>query len=54
MFLSPEIVIQAYLKGLFPMSDSADNPYIYWVDPKERGIIILDDFNYSNSLKKFK
>jgi len=53
MFLSPEIVIQAYLKGLFPMSNSSDDPYIYWVDPKERGIIILDDFKYSNSLKKF-
>ncbi len=53
MFLSPKIVLNAYYKGIFPMSDSIDDPYIYWVDPKERGIIFLDHFRFSASLKKF-
>ena len=52
MFLSPEIVINAYYKGLFPMADSINDPYIYWVDPNERGIIKISDFRFSNSLKK--
>ena len=52
MFLSPKIVIRAYEKGLFPMSDSSDNPYIYWVDPEERGIINLKKFRINKSLKK--
>ena len=52
MFLSPEILISQYKKGIFPMSDSTNDPYIYWVDPEERGLIKLDDFKFSNSLKK--
>ena len=53
MFLSPKIVLNGYYKGIFPMADSIDDPYIYWVDPKERGIIFLDNFRFSASLKKF-
>ena len=34
------------------MSDSNYDPYIYWVEPKERGIIDLRDFKVSKSLKK--
>ena len=52
MFLSPEIVINAYYKGLFPMADSINDPYIYWVNPNERGIIKISDFRFSKSLKK--
>ena len=39
MFLSPEIILEGYNKGLFPMADSYNDPFVYWVDPKERGII---------------
>ena len=52
MFLSPEIILKAYTKGIFPMSDSFDDPFVYWVDPKIRGIIKLDEFKISRSLKK--
>ena len=52
MFLSTDIVLKAYEKGLFPMSDSNYDPYIYWVEPKERGIIDLKDFKVSKSLVK--
>ena len=34
------------------MSDSFDDPFVYWVDPKIRGIIKLDEFKISRSLKK--
>ena len=52
MFLSTDLVLKAYEKGLFPMSDSNYDPYIYWVEPKERGLINLKDFKVSKSLKK--
>ena len=52
MFLSTDLVLKAYEKGLFPMSDSNYDPYIYWVEPKERGLIDLRDFKISKSLKK--
>ena len=52
MFLSPEIILEAYSKGIFPMSDSYNDPFIYWVDPKIRGIINLEEFKISKSLRK--
>ena len=52
MFLSTNLILKAYEKGVFPMSDSNDDPNIYWVEPKERGIIDLNDFKVSKSLKK--
>ncbi len=52
MFLSPEIIIEAYSKGIFPMADSHNDPFIYWVDPKIRGIINLREFKISKSLRK--
>ena len=52
MFLSPKIILDGYNKGLFPMSDSFNDPFIYWVDPQERGIIKLNEFKVSRSLKK--
>ena len=52
MFLLRDLVLKAYEKGLFPMSDSIYDPYIYWVEPKERGIIYLNEFKISKSLSK--
>ena len=52
MFLSPQIILKAYSKGIFPMSDSFEDPFIYWVDPKIRGIINLNEFKISKSLRK--
>ena len=43
---STDIVLKAYEKGLFPMSDSNYDPYTYWVEPKERGIIDLKDLKF--------
>ena len=52
MFLSPEIIIEAYSKGIFPMADSHNDPFVYWVDPKIRGIIKIREFKKTKSLKK--
>jgi len=50
--LTPEILVRAYSAGVFPMSESRDDPSIFWVDPQMRGILPLDDFHISHSLKK--
>jgi leucyl/phenylalanyl-tRNA--protein transferase len=34
------------------MSDSFDDPFVYWVDPQIRGIIELNEFKITKSLKK--
>ncbi len=51
-FLTPELVLRAYAAGIFPMSESRDDPSIFWVDPKLRGIIPLDQFHIPRSLGK--
>lgn len=34
------------------MAESVDDPEVFWVDPKDRGILPLDGFHVSRSLKK--
>src|SRR5215472_14489507 len=48
--LTPEILLRAYAAGIFPMAESADDPELFWVDPRHRGIIPLDDFHVPRRL----
>lgn len=50
--ITPEILLRAYAAGMFPMAESADDPEVFWVQPKIRGIIPLDGFHVSKSLAK--
>ncbi len=50
--ITPEILLRAYAMGIFPMAESRDQPDIYWVEPEQRGILPLDRFHISRSLKK--
>ncbi|MFQ5622097.1 MAG: leucyl/phenylalanyl-tRNA--protein transferase [Paracoccaceae bacterium] len=50
--ITPTMLLQAYAAGIFPMADSADAEEFFWVDPKRRGIIPLDRFHLSRSLRK--
>lgn len=51
--IDPEDLLNAYAQGIFPMSDDADDPDIFWVKPQFRGIIPLNAFHISRSLAKF-
>ncbi len=53
MFLSKDLILRGYKKGIFPMSESSDDPFIFWVSPEKRGIIEVDEFIVPKSLKKF-
>lgn len=50
--ITPEILLRAYAAGMFPMAESADDPEVFWVQPRIRGIIPLDQFHVSKSLQK--
>lgn len=50
--ITPEILLRAYAAGMFPMAESADDPEVFWVQPRIRGIIPLDRFHVSRSLAK--
>jgi leucyl/phenylalanyl-tRNA--protein transferase len=50
--LTPDILIEAYAAGIFPMAESADDPELFWVDPTRRGIIPLDAFHVPRRLKR--
>lgn len=52
MILDPLLLLRAYAIGVFPMSDDRDADEIYWVEPKQRAILPLDDFHLSRSLAK--
>jgi leucyl/phenylalanyl-tRNA--protein transferase len=50
--LDPDLLLRAYAMGVFPMADSRHAPDVFWVEPKKRGILPLDDFRLSRSLAK--
>ncbi|MFH1195086.1 MAG: leucyl/phenylalanyl-tRNA--protein transferase [bacterium] len=49
--LKPEVMIQMYARGAFPMADYDGS--INWYMPEIRTIIPLDNYNVPRSLKKF-
>jgi leucyl/phenylalanyl-tRNA--protein transferase len=50
--LTPELLLHGYSVGIFPMSEGRDDPEIFWVDPRRRGILPLDSFHISRSLRR--
>lgn len=50
--LTPDLILQAYRIGIFPMSEGRDDPELFWVDPKMRGVFPLDSFQISRSLAR--
>ncbi|MEB8388698.1 leucyl/phenylalanyl-tRNA--protein transferase [Rhodobacteraceae bacterium KMM 6894] len=50
--LTPELLLRAYAMGVFPMSEGRDDPEIFWVDPRKRGVLPLDSFHISRSLAR--
>ncbi|UWQ38737.1 leucyl/phenylalanyl-tRNA--protein transferase [Leisingera aquaemixtae] len=52
MSLTADLLLHAYSAGVFPMAEHRDDPEVFWVDPKRRGILPLDGFRISRSLAK--
>jgi leucyl/phenylalanyl-tRNA--protein transferase len=49
--LTPDMLLQAYRTGMFPMADARDGE-IFWCQPESRGILDFDDLKVSRSLRK--
>ncbi|MGR3269915.1 leucyl/phenylalanyl-tRNA--protein transferase [Thalassococcus profundi] len=52
MSITPDLLLHAYRSGIFPMAERQDDPEIFWVDPRRRGILPLDGFHISRSLAR--
>lgn len=50
--LTPELLLRGYAIGVFPMAEHRDDPEVFWVDPRQRGIFPLDSFHISRSLAR--
>ena len=50
--VTPGLMLQAYAAGIFPMAESRDDPHLHWIDPERRGILPLDAFHISRSLRR--
>ena len=53
VLLSPQLLLQAYSSGSFPMADPEEDNQIYWHTPVMRGIIPLNErFRVSKNLRR--
>ena len=52
MEITPELLLQAYRIGVFPMGERRDDPKLYWLDPRLRAILPLDAFHLPQRLKR--
>lgn len=50
--IDTNLLLRAYAAGVFPMADSRRAREVYWVEPAMRGILPLDGFRLSRSLRK--
>ena len=50
--LTSDMLLKAYAAGVFPMAERRDDPELYWVDPRMRGVLPLDGFHMSRSLAR--
>jgi leucyl/phenylalanyl-tRNA--protein transferase len=52
MQLTPDLLMQGYATGIFPMAEHRDDPEVFWVDPLRRGILPMTGFHLSRSLRR--
>ncbi|MGR3434628.1 MAG: leucyl/phenylalanyl-tRNA--protein transferase [Shimia sp.] len=50
--LTPELLLRAYMLGIFPMAEERGSADVFWVDPEARGILPLDELHVGRSLRR--
>lgn len=50
--MTPDMLLRAYAAGVFPMAESRHDPMLHWVDPARRGLLPLNGFRTSRSLRR--
>jgi leucyl/phenylalanyl-tRNA---protein transferase len=50
--ITPDLLLQAYRIGVFPMGERRDDPKLYWLDPRLRAILPLKGFHLPRRLAR--
>lgn len=50
--LTPELLLRGYMAGIFPMAEGRSDDTVFWVDPRQRGILPLRDVHVSRKLRR--
>ena len=50
--LDPRLLLRGYASGIFPMADSRRAEEVFWVEPRTRAILPLNDFHVARSLDR--
>ena len=50
--ITPDLLLQAYRIGVFPMGERRDDPKLYWLDPQNRAVLPLDGFHLPKRLAR--
>jgi leucyl/phenylalanyl-tRNA--protein transferase len=50
--ITPQVLLKAYSCGIFPMAESAEDTALYWIEPQQRGILLLDQVHVPRRLAR--
>ena len=50
--ITPDLLLQAYRIGVFPMGERRDDPKLHWLDPRLRAVLPLDGFHLPHRLAR--
>jgi leucyl/phenylalanyl-tRNA--protein transferase len=50
--ITAPLLLQAYASGVFPMAESAGSDEVFWVDPRQRGVLPLNGLRVSRRLAR--
>lgn len=50
--IPPEVLLEGYSRGIFPMSESRDDDDVNWYSARMRGIIPMDRFRVSSNVAR--
>ena len=50
--ITPDLLLEAYRMGVFPMARDRHDARIFWMDPERRGVLPLEGFRLSRSLAR--
>lgn len=50
--LDPQMLLQAYAGGIFPMAESRTSDELFWVEPRSRAVLPMGGFHCSRSLAR--
>jgi leucyl/phenylalanyl-tRNA---protein transferase len=52
LILTPELILEAYRQGMFPMAYNAGSPFIHWICPDFRGQLPIEGLHIPKRLLK--